>query len=59
VTTVTDEMEWVKVLMQSHKRPPQELAYFMEAYSQAVDKHINGTGTPIKDWLKAHFQSVI
>jgi methanogenic corrinoid protein MtbC1 len=49
---VTQEMEWVKTLMQSHKRPPQELAFFMQAYSQAIDKHINGQGSPIKDWLK-------
>jgi methanogenic corrinoid protein MtbC1 len=48
---VTQEMEWVKTLMQSHKRPPQELAFFMQAYSQAVDKHINGQGSPIKDWF--------
>lgn len=54
---VTAEMEWLKVLMQSHKRPPQELADFTEAYSQAVDKHINGTGAPIKAWLKTQAQS--
>jgi hypothetical protein len=24
----------------------------METYSQAVDKHINGQGEPIKVWLK-------
>jgi hypothetical protein len=50
---VTDEMEWVKTLLQSHQRPPEELAYFMKIYSQAVDKHINGQGTPIKSWLNA------
>jgi len=44
-------MEWVKVLLQSHKRPSQELAYFIDTYSQAVDKHINGQGEPIKAWL--------
>ncbi len=48
---VTGEMEWLKVLMQSHRRPPQELAHFMNNYSLAVDKHINGSGTPIKIWL--------
>jgi len=48
---VTDEMEWLKTLLQSHKRPPQELTYFIETYSQAVDKHINGQGEPIKAWL--------
>jgi DNA-binding transcriptional MerR regulator len=49
---VTDEMEWLKTLLQSHQRPPQELAYLMETYSRAVDKHINGQGEPIKVWLK-------
>ncbi len=53
---VTDEMEWLKVLLQSHQRPPQELAYFMKAYSQAVDKQINGQGEPIKAWLKKQIQ---
>jgi hypothetical protein len=50
---VTDEIEWLKVLLQSHERPPQELAFFMKTYSRAVDKHINGQGEPIKAWLKA------
>jgi len=49
---VTDEIEWLKVLLQSHQRPPQEMTYFMETYSQAVDKHINGQGEPIKAWLR-------
>ena len=49
---VTDEMEWLKTLLQSHQRPPEELTGFIEAYSQAVDKHINGQGVPIKEWLK-------
>ena len=53
---VTAEMEWVKVLMQSHQRPPEELASFMETYSQAVDKHINGHDAPIKAWLKEQVQ---
>ncbi len=48
---VTEEVEWLKVLLQSHRRPPQELADFMKSYSRAVDKHINGQGLPIKAWL--------
>jgi DNA-binding transcriptional MerR regulator len=55
---VTDEMEWVKVLMQSHKRPSDELGYFMDVYSQAVDKHINGQGELLKVWLKKQALSV-
>jgi DNA-binding transcriptional MerR regulator len=54
---VTDEMEWLKTLLQSRQRPPQELAYFMKAYSQAVDQHINGQDEPIKTWLKAQTSS--
>jgi hypothetical protein len=51
-------MEWLKALLQSHERPPQELTHFMKAYSQAVDKHINGQGEPIKIWLKTQATSV-
>jgi DNA-binding transcriptional MerR regulator len=50
---VTEEVEWLKVLFQSHRRPPQELADFMKNYSRAVDKYINGQGQPIKTWLTA------
>lgn len=49
---VDREMEWVKILMQSHQRPASELVEFIENYSLAVDKHINGRGAPIKAWLK-------
>ncbi|HMX73108.1 MAG TPA: MerR family transcriptional regulator [Anaerolineales bacterium] len=48
---VTAELEWLKVLMQSHQRPASELADFMHNYATAVDKHINGRGEPIKVWL--------
>jgi hypothetical protein len=51
-------MEWVKVLMNSRQWHPEELTYFMETYSQAVDEHINGSGAPIKNWLKIQSQSV-
>jgi methanogenic corrinoid protein MtbC1 len=50
---VTDEMEWLKVLLQSHQKPVKELVDFMNHYSRAVDKQINGQGEPIKAWLKA------
>lgn len=48
----TNEMEWLKTLLQAYERPAQELTDFMNVYSRAVDKHINGQGDPIKDWLK-------
>ena len=54
---VTKEMEWVKVLMQSHQQPASVLAEFINTYSTAVDKHINGRGAPIKAWLKETAQA--
>jgi len=50
---VSLEMDWTKSLLLSYNRPPEELAYFMQSYSNAVDKHINGQGSPIKAWLKS------
>jgi len=55
---VTAEMDWAKTLMQSRKGSFKEITYFMEAYLQAVDKHINGSGAVIKNWLKIQAQSV-
>lgn len=55
---VSLEMEWVKTLMQSQKRPSNELAQFMQMYSQAVDKHINGRGEPIKAWFKSQVELI-
>ena len=54
---LSQEMEWLKTLLQSYERPKQELADFMEGYSQAIDAHINGQGDPIKKWLRAYAQS--
>ncbi|GAB4498392.1 MAG: hypothetical protein OHK003_10390 [Anaerolineales bacterium] len=51
---LSEEMEWLKVLLHTHNRPRQELANFMEAYSHAVDSHINGQGDPIKKWLRTY-----
>ena len=50
---VTSEVEWLKALLQAHQRPAQELTNFMNVYSRAVDKHINGSGKTIKVWLHA------
>lgn len=51
---LSEEMEWLKTLLQMHNSPDQELQHFMEIYSQAVDEHINGQGEPIKKWLRAY-----
>lgn len=51
---LSEEMEWLKVLLHTHNRPKEELAAFMDGYSQAIDAHINGQGDPIKKWLKEY-----
>ena len=51
---VTNEMDWVKNLIQAYERPAQELTDFMKIYSRAVNKHIDGQGEPIKEWLKTY-----
>jgi DNA-binding transcriptional MerR regulator/methylmalonyl-CoA mutase cobalamin-binding subunit len=48
---VSGEMEWLKVLLEAHQRPPQELEHFMKNYTRAVDKYLDARGTPIKAWL--------
>ncbi len=48
---VSGEIEWLKTLMQAHSRPASELIHFMQSYAEAVDRHINGAGEPIKRWL--------
>jgi methanogenic corrinoid protein MtbC1 len=51
---LSEEMEWLKVLLQAHERPPQELQNFMTTYSKSIDEHTNGQGEPIKNWLHAY-----
>jgi hypothetical protein len=48
---VSDEMAWVKFLLHAYERPDEELVDFMSAYAKAVNKHINGSGKPIFEWL--------
>jgi MerR family transcriptional regulator, light-induced transcriptional regulator len=48
---VSGEMDWLKTLIHAHDRPASELIHFMQSYTQAVNRHINGSGRPIIDWL--------
>ncbi len=48
---VSDEMSWIKFLLHAYERPDEELVKFMDAYAKAVNKHINGSGKPIFEWL--------
>lgn len=55
---VSAEIDWLKALLASHATHPEQLVYFMETYSNAVDKNINGQGKPIADWLKAEMKKL-
>jgi MerR family transcriptional regulator, light-induced transcriptional regulator len=55
---VTAEVDWLRTLLQSHDTPPQELIHFMESYSNAVNKNINGQGQPISEWFSAEVEKL-
>lgn len=50
---VSAEIDWLRMLLQSHSTHPEQLVLFMQTYARAVDKHINGQGKPIFEWLDA------
>jgi len=53
MSLIAAEVAWLRVLLQAHDTPPQQLIYFMEMYTEAVRKNIHGAGQPISDWLAA------
>jgi len=55
---VSREMEWLKVLLQYHESEPAQLIHFMETYSAAVSKNINGQGKPVFEWLAAEVEKL-
>lgn len=55
---ISAEVDWLKTLLQSYETPPQQLIRFMEAYSEAVNKNINGQGKPISDWLSQEVEKL-
>lgn len=55
---LSEEIEWLKSLLQMHESQPQELNHFMKAYSNAVDEHINGQGEAIQTWLHTYASEI-
>ena len=55
---LSEEIEWLKSLLQMHESQPQELNHFMKAYSNAVDEHINGQGESIQTWLHTYASEI-
>jgi MerR family transcriptional regulator, light-induced transcriptional regulator len=55
---VSTEVDWLKTLLQAYEMDSQQLIYFMETYSAAVNKNINGQGRPIFQWLAAEVEKL-
>jgi len=55
---VSAEVDWLRMLLQSHSTHPEQLTAFMENYAQAVDKNINGQGKPIFEWIDAETEKL-
>jgi hypothetical protein len=55
---VSGEVEWLKVLLQFHEARPEQLIHFMQAYSEAVNRSINGQGKPIFEWFAAETEKL-
>jgi len=55
---VSTEVDWLKTLLQAYETDPRQLIYFMETYSAAVNKNINGQGRPIFQWLASEVEKL-
>jgi hypothetical protein len=55
---VSTEVDWLKMLLQAYNADPRQLIQFMETYSDAVSKNINGQGRPIFQWLSAEVEKL-
>ncbi|NWG34400.1 MAG: MerR family transcriptional regulator [Chloroflexi bacterium] len=56
---VSAEIDWLRMLLESHATHPEQLVQFFEAYAKAVDKSINGQGKPIFEWFKEQSQKLL
>jgi len=55
---VSAEIDWLRMLLESHATHPEQLVLFMETYAKAVDKNINGQGKPISEWLNSEMKKL-
>jgi methanogenic corrinoid protein MtbC1 len=53
---VSAEIDWLQGLLQAHGSSESQLAYFMQVYSNAIDKNINGQGKPIFEWIETEIK---
>jgi methanogenic corrinoid protein MtbC1 len=55
---VSAEIDWLKGLLQAHGASESQLADFLQAYSKAVDRNLNGQGSPIYTWFEAEIEKL-
>lgn len=58
VSYVSSEVEWLKVLLQFHEAQSEQLIHFLQAYSDAVKKNLNGSGKLIFEWLDTEVEKL-
>jgi hypothetical protein len=51
-------MDWLKTLLQAYKTDSRQLIHFMQTYSAAVNKNIDGQGRPIFQWLAGELEKL-
>lgn len=55
---VSEEVEWLKMLLRFHDMHPEQLIYFLGAYAEAVNQSMNSQGKPISAWLAAEVEKL-
>jgi len=55
---VSAELDWLQGLLRSHGSSEVQLVRFMQTYSNAIDKSINGQGKPISEWINVEMQKL-
>jgi MerR family transcriptional regulator, light-induced transcriptional regulator len=55
---VSAEVDWLRTLLQAYETDPRQLIHFMQTYSDAVSKNINGQGSPISQWLAGEVEKL-
>ena len=58
ISHVSNEIDWLKGLLQSHGSTDSQLIHFLQTYSQAVNQNINGQGKPIYEWLASEVEKL-
>jgi methylmalonyl-CoA mutase cobalamin-binding subunit len=55
---VSTEVDWLRTLLHAYETDPRQLIHFMQTYSTAINKNINGQGRPIFQWLAGEVEKL-